>query len=578
MRFRIFTTEFWRAIFTHKERPPKVPEEPTKPEHIPQEPLTTITSRPPEVNPLQTKVPQEQGKRAFSEQSSPKKIKGEKPTKAQTKKKGEDLIASVVRSELNLEQNSIFAVSTYRKRSREVVSRETTSTGEVRERRVIIGMMADGLETGVLTTYHFKVYLALLRFWEEAGKPLSEKVNFTILGILREIGIADTGPNYETVKRLLRQLIQIPLTFKNSFFVPGHSLEQGSYETLEDFHILSSLYIYERNNVGHKRKIRGYGRFQFSDAMLRNLVNNFTHPLRLDVVRGFRKHKDLSILLYIYLDRNLAFKDKYEIGLEKLFDHLDLSQKQIRYPSDRKAKIEPVLEQLRGKELSTGILYYAQILKTVDGKDYKLVCRKKPFPERLRGQEVPFQPQLTLPTKTGSESPEAESESAKSGLELLPLLVEKGLTQKQAAKLVAKKSPEVINTQLEYLPFRLREYESRRKEINEPAILYDSINDNWKVPKGFIKAEKGKEREAERLEQERIARLEQEERDREEQERTKIEDYKESLDPEVRVKLREKALKEIRGIKGIKEEFINDALIVFKENEILRSEMGKGKS
>jgi len=40
------------------------------------------------------------------------------------------------------------------------------------------------------------------------------------------------------------------------------------------------------------------------------------------------------------------------------------------------------------------------------------------------------------------------------------------------------------------------------------------------------------------------------------------------------VELREKALKKIRNTDGIKEQFINEPLIIAKENEILRSENG----
>ena len=334
--------------------------------------------------------------------------------------------------------------------------------------------------------------------------------------------------------------------------------------------MISYLNIYERKRVGKQNRTRGYGEFRFDDHILENLVNNHTHPLRLDVVNSFKKHKDLSILLYVYLDRNLAFKEKYEIGLEKLFDHLDLSQKQIRYPSDRKVKVEPVLEQLRGKELSTGILASAQITKTKGGRDYKLVCHKKSFIKRLEKDdtEPTMWDRIELP-----EVPKTESESAESSSELFPLLIAKGLTQKQAAKLVAEKDPTVISDQLEYLPFRVKEYESQRKEINEPAILYESMNDNWKVPKSYLEAEKEKERETERIERERIARLEQEERDKAEQERMELEAYKGTLDPEERKTLRERALERIRSMEGINEQFISEPLIAAKENEILKSGM-----
>ena len=94
-----------------------------------------------------------------------------------------------------------------------------------------------------------------------------------------------------------------------------------------------------------------------------------------------------------------------------------------------------------------------------------------------------------------------------------------------------------------------------------------------RVSNAILERQYEKEREAERLEQERIARLEQEERDKAEQERAEIEAYKETLDPDERTKLRERAMEEIRAMENIREEFITDILIEVKENEIARTEM-----
>ncbi len=555
MKLKTFAAETWKKFFNPKESHSGIPDESPEPNQDVQElPAADQT--------FGTEIQRTKGEKPLYQEAI-EETKGKESTRIQTEKRNK---FSIVRSELNLEQNSVFTVSNYRGKSREVVGKGTSPAGEIYERKAIIGRTIDGIETGVLTTHHFKLYLALIRFWEAAGRPVNVPVHFTVLRIIKTLGMINSGSNYDMIKRNLVNLRQIPITFINSFYL----LDEGMFRTLEPFTILSRLRIYERQKVGEHQKTYGYGEFRFDDNIVESLINNHSHPLRLDVVSSFKKHKDLSILLYIYLDRNLAFKDKYEIGLEKLFDHLDLSQKQIRYPSDRKVKIESVLEQLRGKELSTGILSSAQITRTKDGRNYKLVCRKKSFIKRLEKDdpEPTMWDRIEIP-----EVPKAESGSTESNSELLPLLIEKGLTQKQAAKLVAEKDPEVIADQLMYLPFRVKEYESQRKEINEPAILYNSIIEDWKVPKSYLEAEKEKEREAERVERERIARLEQEEQDKAEQERMELEAYKGTLDPEEREKLRERALERIRSMEGVKEEFISDVLIEAQENEILKSEM-----
>ncbi len=552
MKLRIFTKGFWENILKLNRTTNESSVRSEELDHVLQE-----QSPEPAKKPLQT----EGIKTEETQESERKELTKTKVSETNDR--------SIVRSELNLEKNCIFTVSTYREKSREVTRREVRRDGEIVERRVIIGRTADGVETGILTTHHFKVYLALIELWERAGRPVGDKVCFTTLKLMNRLEMKDSGEEYRRLKRWVRNLRQTPITFVNSFYASGAT----EHTDLADVTILNHLHLYERKNMGRQKKTRGYGEFRFDDHIVENLINNHVHPLRLDVIKSFTKHRDLSILLYTYIDRNIAFRNSYAIGLGKLFGHLDLSQRHVKYPSDRKRVLDPVLEQLRGKELSTGILFRIEIPKTVDGKDYKLVCHKKPFPKKLKEQEeVPHQPELSLWNNV--EAPENTSESTEADSELLPLLIEKGLTQKQASKLTEEKSSDVINDQLIYLPFRLREYKAQGKEINEAAILYESINDNWSIPKGYLGAEKEKEREISRIERERHANLEQEEREKAAQEKAEIEAYKKTLDPDERAKLRERALEQIRSMEGINEQFIGEPLIVGKENEILKSEMG----
>ncbi len=476
---------------------------------------------------------------------------------------------SLIRSELNLEKNAVFTVSTYKKKSREVSVEARGSNGKIAKRVMVVGRTAEGVETGVLTTTHFKVYLALVELWERAGKPINDPVHFTVYKVIKRLGLQDDGRTYGIIKRKLYGLRQIPIEFIDSFYT-----KDDDFRSLRPFSILGYLDIYERKDIGKRKKIRGYGEFQFDRHILESLLSNHVHPLRLDIISSFRKHKDLAVLIYTYIDRSIAFKSHFEIRLKNLFRNLDLSQRHVKYPSDRKRVIDPVLDQIRGRELSTGVLSDIDIVRTVDGDDYKLVCRKKSFTKRLKEQEEPSQPQLELALsgKTGLFGAELEHTGSDSGLR--SRLTAKGLTKKQAAKLILE-SPDAINDQLAYLPFRIDEYKAQGKEINAAAILYDSISDNWQAPKGYLGAEQEKEREAERLEQKRISRLEREERYRVEQERLEIEAYKETLTSEKRAKLRERALAELRSTEGVKEQFIGEPLITSKENEILRSTVGE---
>lgn len=70
----------------------------------------------------------------------------------------------------------------------------------------------------------------------------------------------------------------------------------------------------------------------------------------------------------------MADKNYYKRTTEGLFSDLDLSE--YKYPSKRKQLLSPALKELEGSELSTGMISRANLEKTIDGKDCKVVFRK----------------------------------------------------------------------------------------------------------------------------------------------------------------------------------------------------------
>jgi len=401
----------------------------------------------------------------------------------QPKDRLRQLVKKLTRSELNLEQYSVFTVSTYRGKSRRVVRLERLPSGEIVKREMEIGKTVDEVEVGILNINHFKVFLALVELWDKAGRPVHDPVHFTTLKLMRRLGMRDSGYEYRLIRRWLWNLREVPIHFINSFYVSA----LDSYRELKNITILSYLHVYERKYSDKQgdKKLRGYGEFQFDRHLLESLLNNYVHPLSLDVILSFKKHRELAILLYTYLDRMLAFKDRYEITLEKLFEHLDLTQQYVRYPSDRKAVVQPVLRELEGKPLSTGILAYCRIRKTKSDQDYKLIAVKKSYPS-LPGQRN--QDLKGLPTAPSGERIEAQES------ELFKRLLEEGLTESQARELL-RQGEQVIRLQLEALPFRLKRYEGKKPAPNKAAILYQAIKENWSLPREYWEAKEREERE-----------------------------------------------------------------------------------
>ena len=210
---------------------------------------------------------------------------------------GKSKLPKIVRSELNLEQNSVFTVSTYREKSREI-TRTFEIDGKTIDRTVIVGKTMNDIEVGILTTTHFKLYLVLLELWERAGRPINDPVHFTTLRVTRRLQLRDGGANYDTVIKAMGSLRETPIRFIDSF-----QDKNGTFRSISPFTILSHLHFYERvyqTKSGNKR-IRGYGDFKFDDTLLKSLLANYSHPIRIDVITSFRKHRDLAVLLYTYI-------------------------------------------------------------------------------------------------------------------------------------------------------------------------------------------------------------------------------------------------------------------------------------
>jgi len=375
------------------------------------------------------------------------------------------------RSELNLEKNAVFTVSAYKGLSREIIFRQQDDKGLVHEHRVIIGKTIDGHELGVLTVYHFKIYLVLLELWEKAGKPIHDPVHFTVRQILTRLESPVGGNDYQHVKKVLYNLRQIPIEFRDSFFDP----RRGEFKSLKPFSVLSHLEIYERKyNVsdGEETRVMGYGEFQFSRHILESLLSNYSHPVILDVVKEFKKHQELAILLYVYVDRNLAFKNQYEVTLDKLFDHLDLSQKQIRYPADRKVKIKPVLSELKGKPLSSGTLTEARIVPTEDRTNYKAIFQKNPYPALPRDIQKPKEESLPSPEHKIKQILDAE---------FIAKLSKLGLSQSQIDRVVARyprdKIIDWLNSQRYW----------KKKAENPAAFFLKALEGDWVLPNEYFK-------------------------------------------------------------------------------------------
>ena len=275
-----------------------------------------------------------------------------------------------VRPDLNLERWQIFATSQFRGMSR-VLSR---GNAKVVIGRVKASSQPKGYrEVGVLRIPELKCFYALIRLWEQAGKPWDGSIEFSLHEIAQVLHMSWGGRNFQLIEEWLDRLKKIPIDWVNAYYQKDMDVTEN---ILQSFTILGDLVIYKRT-VGAQLAL-ALSSFKFHERVLRNLLDNNTKPLNLKVLLDLQK--EIAVLLYRYLDLVMADKTRYERNAASLLmEDLHLEGNRYGYPSRRKQVLEPALAELQGVELSTGILTSARLERTVDGSDWKGVFEKQPF-------------------------------------------------------------------------------------------------------------------------------------------------------------------------------------------------------
>lgn len=223
---------------------------------------------------------------------------------------------------------------------------------------------------GTVTTEDQRMFYALIKQWEDNGKPTS--VVFFSDRLLARLLKKSWGTNViDAITGSLRRLRLTPFRWIRSY----HRSDSPRKEVEEEvpFTVLSDLKIIKRKVDGHVTNQQGY--FQFDRNLLENLLTNYTKPLLLE--EFFKLKSEIGQLIYTHIDLIMADKTRYERCTKDLFADLGLGELVFyRHASHRKQALDRALKELRGIALSTGVLKSAVLDRTKDGKDYKVIFQK----------------------------------------------------------------------------------------------------------------------------------------------------------------------------------------------------------
>jgi hypothetical protein len=291
-----------------------------------------------------------------------------------------------IRPELNLEKWSIWQPAKSKSSPKEKTLKREIKLPD--GSRVSAEVAVTPTLKGALTTEDQKVYYALIKIWEDSGRP-TQQTFFSIRKIAKILK-RKWGTNViESITQSLFRLRGTLFLWRNSYY---DSTTKETIGELNTFNILSELKIVQREVDGHITKEAGY--FRFHDFILKNLLNKYTKPLFFEVIINF--NSEIAQILYHHLELILADKKSYERRTKELFEDLQLQGKAYRNSFNRKRILEKALPEIKGATLTSGVITSATIEKAKDGKDYKAIFKKS-----LRTLHTD---QLKLPLE-GPESP-----------------------------------------------------------------------------------------------------------------------------------------------------------------------------
>jgi len=285
-----------------------------------------------------------------------------------------ELTKEKIRPELNLEKLPIFLPSHSPKKERfkyRIIKRGNSK----------IGINPHNLY-GNLITLDKDVLYSIYQLWEDFGKRPDGFLPISRQKIAEILGMPTTGKTIELLKQSLIRLGSCTFTFEGYFY---NNKTKETYEILDLFHILTDLKIITKKkkdkNKPETREERGF--CKINPLIVQNILNNYCKPLYFKTYLGLEG--EITKLLYSHLDLIMADKTKYERKTKELFfEDLKLESQRYQLKRIRKQRLEQIINQLRGKPLSTGTISFIDVVKTEDDTDYKLIVIKTPFTKQIK--------------------------------------------------------------------------------------------------------------------------------------------------------------------------------------------------
>lgn len=284
---------------------------------------------------------------------------------------------------------------------------------------------------GLPTSSDDEVLLGLLKLTADDGLR-SQKVYFTRYELLRVLRWTTEGRSYSRLQNALDRLSGVRIKATNAF-----------YDNETKLHSTRNFGIIDAYEINDGRDTRP-SFFTWSEVLFKSFQVGFIKKLDLDFYLDLQSA--VSKRLYRYLDKHFWYRSRMQVNLFVLAHEKIGISRNYMYASSLRQQLEPALEELRDKGLLA---------------EYEFVGKGKATDVILLAAHAPRKATLDSPTTTGtaSDSPQGisgataaktapnsptESRSGDTEEGLMGELVQRGIAEKQARKLVEGRGIQVL--------------------------------------------------------------------------------------------------------------------------------------
>jgi hypothetical protein len=286
------------------------------------------------------------------------------------------------------------------------------------------------------------------------GKYIS---NFSLYELAKRLNVKLSGRSSKRLMEALKRCGALTITHNKILHFP----KEGGREkkSVLTYAIFKAAYIPDRDDKNRENY------FVWNELFADNYFRGYVKYLQTKIYTELTT--PVSKRLYEYLDKKIGKDDEYKESIKSLMDKIPIMSANRREAKRILIRNLQILQEVWQRVEGTTLLY------TISGDI--IIFSKKKGTEKNVIEHKPLEEQET------DRSPQSKRQA-----EILKFMAELGIKEDTIIRLIKKYPLERIEEQIKYLPYRLNEAKSKKKQVKNPGgLLIESIKSKYILPASY---------------------------------------------------------------------------------------------